>query len=540
MCSFTGNNPYWNGIVSEPYCIAFMNPIRRITSVWCLGALLIGATSNAGSRQNQNTGALNVFAVGAGEHVARGDFAPSNLKATPIYPQGGAALPPPVMAPTRSSFLAVWDSVSGATRYRLDVSTTSSFSSYVRGYRDSDMGNVTNHIVSRLSPGTTYYYRVRAYSALGTRINSNLMTATTATTSGLVINPTFDSSITSDPNSAAIQSMINQAIAIYQSLFSDSITVSILFRYSTTAPNGGLLSSGTLARSNYVIYTVSWTTYVTALTADGKTGNDTTANASLPASPLSTNIVPSSANGRAVGLNTPPAMFANGSVGGGGPYDGIVTLNSANSFQFTRPPSGSNYDALRSTEHEMDEVLGLGSHLNSGSSDLRPQDLFSWSAPASRNTTSTGSRYFSINSGITNIVAFNQVASADFGDWLSAFCPQANPYVQNALSCPGQSSDVTATSPEGINLDVIGYDLASTVLPQISAVNFSRTAGFTITWTTKAGSTYQIQRSTDPSFTTYTIIASGIPAVGPTTSFTDSSPEAETATQMFYRVGLLP
>src|SRR5207248_3119921 len=34
-----------------------------------------------------------------------------------------------------------------------------------------------------------------------------------------------------------------------------------------------------------------------------------------------------------------------------------------------------------------------------------------------------------------------------------------NPYVQNAFGCSGQSSDVTATSPEGINLDVIGYDL---------------------------------------------------------------------------------
>ena len=34
------------------------------------------------------------------------------------------------------------------------------------------------------------------------------------------------------------------------------------------------------------------------------------------------------------------------------------------------------------------------------------------------------------------------------------------PFVQNAFSCRGQFSDVTVTSPEGINLDVIGYDLA--------------------------------------------------------------------------------
>jgi hypothetical protein len=288
------------------------------------------------------------------------------------------------------------------------------------------------------------------------------MTATTTTASGLVINPTFDSSILNHPNSAAIQSMINQAIAIYQSLFRDPITVNILFRYSNTQPNGASMGTA-LARSNFVVYTIPWNTYITALNADAKTGNDATANASLPATPLSTNAPPSSANGRAVGLNTPPAMFANGTVGAGGPYDGIVTLNSNQPFQFSRPPNGSNYDAQRSTEHEIDEVLGLGSYLNviPLSSDLRPQDLFSWAAPGSRNLTSTGSRYFSINSGSTNMVSFNQSSNGDFGDWLSASCPQDNPYVQNAFSCAGQFSDVTASSPEGINLDVIGYDLGS-------------------------------------------------------------------------------
>jgi hypothetical protein len=288
---------------------------------------------------------------------------------------------------------------------------------------------------------------------------SSVDVLTATSNSGLVINATFDSSITSNANSAAIQSMINQAIANYQSTFTDPITVSILFRYSTTQPNGAALGGGSLAQSNYVIYTVAWNTYINALIADAKTTNDTTANASLPASSLSTNMLPTSANGRAVGLNTPPAMFANGNVSAGGPYDGIVTLNSAQPFQFTRPPGNSNYDALRSTEHEIDEILGLGA-LNGGGS-LRPQDLFSWSSAGTRNRTSSGTRYFSINSGSTNIVGFNQVAGGDLGDWVSLSCPQANPYVQNAFSCPGQMSDVSLTSPEGINLDVIGYDLAS-------------------------------------------------------------------------------
>jgi hypothetical protein len=171
-------------------------------------------------------------------------------------------------------------------------------------------------------------------------------------------------------------------------------------------------------------------------------------------------------------------MFANGTVGQGGPYDGIVTLNSAKPFQFSRPVNGNNFDAQRITEHEIDEVMGLGSRIGDNTSDLSPQDLFSWSSAGHRNITSSGTRYFSINGGVTNIVGFNQDPDGDFGDWLSAPCPQANPYVQNAFSCTGQSSDIAATSPEGINLDVIGYDLTQTSqasLGNISTRSFVQT-----------------------------------------------------------------
>src|SRR5262249_53922790 len=137
----------------------------------------------------------------------------------------------------------------------------------------------------------------------------------------------------------------------------------------------------------------------------------------------------------------------------------IVTINSADAFSFTRPPAGGTFDAQRTTEHEIDEILGLGSFLDIAGSDLEPQDLWSWSAPGTRNLTSSGTRYFSIDGGTTDLVEFNQQPNGDFGDWLSGTCPQTTPYVQNAFSCMDQVSDVTVTSPEGINLDVIGYDL---------------------------------------------------------------------------------
>jgi hypothetical protein len=361
--------------------------------------------------------------------------------------------------PTRSTFAARWKPVSGATKYRLEVSDSRSFNNHVPGYEGVDVGTATSWMVTGLKPGTTYYCRVTAASdATGPIAQTEAMSATTAAGTGLIINPTFDSSITSDPNAVAIEEMITHAIAVYESLFSDPVTISMRFRYSTTRPDGTAFPTNVIAVSNYVVYSPLWSNYINSLQADAKTSVDTTASASLPSSPLSPNVVISSANGRAIGRNNPPAMFDDGSVAVGGPYDGIVTLNAATSYSFVRPASTGFVDAQSEAEHEMDEVLGLGSYLDGTGSNLRPQDLFSWSSDGVRNTSATGTRYFSVNGGSTALVFFNQIAGFDHGDWQSASCPQAFPYVQNARRCAGQVADVSQTSPEGLNLDAIGYD----------------------------------------------------------------------------------
>src|SRR5207253_1278737 len=75
---------------------------------------------------------------------------------------------------TFSSFAASWSGVSGATDYRLDVSTSNSFTTYVPGYQDLDVGNMTSYNVTGLSAQTRYYYRVRAYNGCDTSPNSNV------------------------------------------------------------------------------------------------------------------------------------------------------------------------------------------------------------------------------------------------------------------------------------------------------------------------------------------------------------------------------
>src|SRR6266576_1388813 len=90
---------------------------------------------------------------------------------------------PPIANPARyiasNSFTANWSSVSGATGYRLDVSTNSSFSTYVAGYQNRNVGNATSRSVTGLNASTTYYYRVRAYNGAGTSGNSNVISVTT-------------------------------------------------------------------------------------------------------------------------------------------------------------------------------------------------------------------------------------------------------------------------------------------------------------------------------------------------------------------------
>lgn len=74
-----------------------------------------------------------------------------------------------------TSFVANWSSVNGATGYRLDVSTSNLFGTFVTGYNNLDVGNVISRNVTALTPNTVYYYRLRAYNGNGTSGNSKVI-----------------------------------------------------------------------------------------------------------------------------------------------------------------------------------------------------------------------------------------------------------------------------------------------------------------------------------------------------------------------------
>ncbi len=280
------------------------------------------------------------------------------------------------------------------------------------------------------------------------------LTALTPAASALVITPTFDASIKNDANAATITRTINSAIAEYGALFSNPISLSIQFKKMTTGLGG----------SSSWVYGEDYSTYRAALGHDAKTADDSTSLASLP------NITNNPIGGGSIVYVTHANLLAVGIDPGATTdgFDGTVSLNTAlmNLDRSTIDPS--KYDLKAVAEHEIDEVLGLGSGIGKSFNGPRPMDFFRYAAPGVRSftTSSSAGAYFSIDGGVTSLVGFNQAGGgSDYGDWLGSSTPR----VQDAFGMAGVTPNLGV---EIKALDVIGYDYTgqSVVVPEPSAV----------------------------------------------------------------------
>jgi len=261
--------------------------------------------------------------------------------------------------------------------------------------------------------------------------------------------PTFDSSITSDPNAAAIMVTIQSAIAVYELTFADPIIVNITFDE---------ISSG-LGQSLSTFTTIRYSNYLADLSTDATSADDFTALANLPA--VTYNPVN---NGRTLDIHT--ALLRALGVSDFTLSDGTISLNtSLMNLSSDGPQNPSKYSLFAVTQHEIDEVLGLGSSLfgTTAPANISPEDLFRYDQSGSRTytTSSTTQAYFSLD-GVTDIARFNQDGVGDFGDWYSP--GGQTPQVQDAYATPGATP--TLGSAEIKALDVIGYTLVAVPEPR--------------------------------------------------------------------------
>jgi hypothetical protein len=272
----------------------------------------------------------------------------------------------------------------------------------------------------------------------------------------LTIIPTFDASITGDPNGAQIQATINQAISFYNTNLTTQTAVSVKITFQTMS--GGLGMSSTA-----VVTDLNFSTYRAALASRATTANDTLALNSVQAGPNNpvngTSLMAvTTANCRALGISVNP------------PSDSTISLNtSIMNLQHGVITDANKFDLYAVASHEINEALGLGSALNSPtpSSAARPMDLWRYDQNGARSYTADPSAqsYFSLD-GTTRIVQFNQtqtLGSGDYGDWFSP-AGHTPVRVQDAFATPGVSLDNGVA--ELTALDVIGY----TPVPEPAAV----------------------------------------------------------------------
>lgn len=118
-----------------------------------------------------------------------------------------------------TGFTANWAASAGATGYVLDVSTVSTFASFVGGYNGLAVGNVTSYAVTGLSSSTSYYYRVRATGSSCTSANSTTQNAFTGYCASTASGTTYY--ITSVSTTGGITNIANTTNAISSGGYGD-------------------------------------------------------------------------------------------------------------------------------------------------------------------------------------------------------------------------------------------------------------------------------------------------------------------------------
>jgi hypothetical protein len=271
----------------------------------------------------------------------------------------------------------------------------------------------------------------------------------------LVINPTFDSSINSRSDAQQIKSAFNTAAAAYTSNLTDQVVINIQVSWGSVG--GYAMPYGALGASLDPLYGYySYSQIKSWLKADASGSSDATAIANLPVASIAGNrfVVPK-AEAKALGLIP----------GSGTSIDGYIGFGNGVSYDYTpgNGVSASAYDFTAVAAHEIDEVLGRISGLNSPTpSWATPFDLFRCSG-GGRSFSYSAAAYFSIDGCKTNLGNFNNVGGGDRSDWASG--PDGVD-AQNAYLYPGHANGLSAA--DLIALDVIGWGGANTNLGSLA------------------------------------------------------------------------
>lgn len=275
--------------------------------------------------------------------------------------------------------------------------------------------------------------------------------ATSEARAGLVIIPTFESSMDAQQEAA-----VNYVIGQYESLYTNNITLRIDFSMGVT----GLGESESYFEDGFTYSQVT-----AALAAEAAANPTDTIKQTVVANLPATNPAPS--NNFAVTTAQAKALGLDESYNG---LDGYVIFSNAVNYTYDPNNRGvaGEYDFIGVAEHEISEVMGRDSLLGYDFGDgngpsYEENDLFRFSAPGVRNFTYDVPNYapgvyLSINNGVTDTVNFWS-QSLDNDDYRGD--DPTDPYNQYA----GEGQAHQLTYADMVNMDALGYNLNATPEP---------------------------------------------------------------------------
>ena len=276
---------------------------------------------------------------------------------------------------------------------------------------------------------------------------------------GTTFDITWDSSVASAP--PEFKTDVEEVFQMFADTYSSPATLYYHVGYGEV--DGNAVGPGFLGRSFYSnAPKESYSTLVSHLTADATSPVQLAALSTLPATnPTGEKIFLSQAQAQTLG-------FANAGTSSADAPDGFIGFSSDTAWNYSADPNqtpvAGEWDFIASVEHELTEVLGRGSFLDTDQYSL--MDLYRFSGADSRALTqSDDPSYFSIDNGVTNLGDFNNRTTGDdgdLGDWSGttvngnvkhtpdAFDDNSNPDIIN----PFTATDATL-------MNVLGYNFTS-------------------------------------------------------------------------------
>lgn len=275
-----------------------------------------------------------------------------------------------------------------------------------------------------------------------------LFSLTAVAQSNIAINVTYDPNVP-----AAAQASFNNVVSIYQSLFTNPITVNIHVQFGTVP----------LGHSFTKRCGPTYGKWHAALTANAAAHGENTfaaeGVASLPTTnPFATTLVAvRTANARALGFSDLACQSTPGN-----PDSTLTFTNAPNAFEYTGIPTQDLFDFADVAAHELNEALGIGSRLTGVANNeavpsdfFEAEDYFRYGLGGTRllSTDPAAQVFFSFDGGQGLFGQFNQDAdNGDRNDWLytCSFVQDTNRCLNSVIAI-GSPSEITVLQTLGYN-----------------------------------------------------------------------------------------